>query len=705
MDVLERLTRRDKWALGAGGGALYAPPFPRWLTTPGFWDECHLADLRLPRLFTILFMREGRPVRTQGAVLDWNPSRLRLRHEGDGLVVEETRCVTAGNAFVSRLTLVQGKGVEAFLWSLLDLREEGPGAPWASVTDVSVDEHAMVVRWETAWPREVAPDRTGVEAENARGGREMLPAVSLWLAFGADAPRLSHTVNLAQRHDESPLFELSVLPDKLRSGRLPGDFKLKVGPPPVEGLVHLVGGYRLDDRPLAFACGAGLTEAAARKALAFDDDVEQDWKAYFASVPQFESDDPFLTGAYWNRWFGLRLNTIDLPGYRLQTEDGVQDAGPFVAEGPGFFRNFVTYSAQAHLREVAWMRDPRLATGILDNLALVQREDGSFPGHSYSARPPRDFYHADFGTPIRQLFALHPEAVDRPHLAALRRYADYLARHRTASRDLAGPTLYDVFDQNETGQEYMSRYAFASDRADEWASFRVSGVDATVYAERTFAALSAFRPGGSPYAAYAEGARRGLAERAWDDEAAFFCDVLQERSRARPATGLYPLLVPGLEAQGHRAVERWLANPDEFWLEAGFPATAFSDPTFSAEGEWRGRRTNCPWNGRSWPMANAHLVDGLSRLARATGDEDLRCLAGEALMKAVRLMFHDGDPARPNSFEHYDPQTGRAALYRGYDDYMHSWIVDLILRHACGIVPGSNERDPLPLGVDVAVDL
>ena len=27
-------------------------------------------------------------------------------------------------------------------------------------------------------------------------------------------------------------------------------------------------------------------------------------------------------------------------------------------------------------------------------------------------------------------------------------------------------------------------------------------------------------------------------------------------------------------------------------------------------------------------------------------------------MKAVRLMFHDGDPARPNSFEHYDPETG-----------------------------------------------
>ena len=188
--------------------------------------------------------------------------------------------------------------------------------------------------------------------------------------------------------------------------------------------------------------------------------------------------------------------------------------------------------------------------------------------------------------------------------------------------------MYDVFDQNETGQEYMSRYAFASEKADEWASFRVSGVDATVYAERTFAALAAFRPVGSPYAAFAEGARRGLAERAWDEEAAFFCDVLDGRSPARPATGLYPLLVPGLEEQGRQTVGRWLANPDEFWLAAGFPATARSDETFRADGEWRERRTNCPWNGRSWPMANSHLVDGLARLARATGDESLRRLAG-----------------------------------------------------------------------------
>ena len=103
-------------------------------------------------------------------------------------------------------------------------------------------------------------------------------------------------------------------------------------------------------------------------------------------------------------------------------------------------------------------------------------------------------------------------------------------------------------------------------------------------------------------------------------------------------------------------------------------------------------------------MANSHLVDGLARLARATGDSELRRLAGEALMKTVRLMFHEGDSSRPNSFEHYDPITGQPALYRGYDDYMHSWIVDLILRHACGIVPGTQRLDPFPIDAKVEFD-
>jgi hypothetical protein len=99
-------------------------------------------------------------------------------------------------------------------------------------------------------------------------------------------------------------------------------------------------------------------------------------------------------------------------------------------------------------------------------------------------------------------------------------------------------------------------------------------------------------------------------------------------------------------------------------------------------------------------MVNSHLVDAIANVARCQESTELKQKAGEALMKAIRLMFHQGDPTRPNSYEHYDPATGAPSLYRGYDDYMHSWIIDLILRHAVGVVPGGATVDPLPLGVE-----
>lgn len=705
MSPMQRLRRNDKWFLGGGKGAIYAPPFPKFLHAPGFWDECFFADIQIPRLFTVLYLDlRGRPIRFESKVVEWRPDRLVLHHVSDDTELIETRVVTAKNAWVSEFEVRRAYGhLHVFQWTLLDVCPEGSGTPWQSLGDIALTDDSIRARIDTRWPSEIVPDRSAVESSRLQGQGRLLPNVPLHLEFGCSHARRSWTINLAQRHDPSPRYELSVVPETFYEGRLPGDFKHSVGPEPVEGMVHGVQHHWAvaGDR-IVFACGSGLTPEQARDSFedarveGVVDRVALDWETYFRGVPQFSSSDPYLTNAYWYRWAGLRLNTVDIPGLPIAGTE--ESFAPFVTEGVGFFRNFVTYSGQAHLREVMWMRDPRLATGILDNLVSVQRSDGSFPGHSYSGRPSRDFYHANFGRPVADLHALHPGAVGKDHLGALRRYADYLLRDRTRSADRSAPTLYDIFDQNETGQEYMSRYSFAQDGGDEWASFRVSGVDATVYAALLFRTLAQFRAGDSPYRAYYDGALRGLRERSFDPSEGFFCDVSAEsfRSPARPATGFYPLLLP-LDEIGEMAdpVVEWLTNPGKFWLPAGFPATSMDDATFRPTPEWREKRLNCPWNGRSWPMANSHLVDGLANYARHTGRA--REKAGEAVHKAIRMMFHGGDPDLPNSYEHYNPMTGMPALYRGYDDYMHSWIVDLILRHVVGVCPGERIIDPLPI--------
>jgi len=690
VDPLTLLTRKDKWFLGGGKGALYAPPFPRFLTSPGYWDESYFADLRLDRLFTVLFLDEQqRPLRFRSAIVDWRPDRLVLLHEAGDSVIEETRCVLAGQAWTSTFEKRSGgPKLTAIVWSLLEERPAGIGTPWQSFQFGGADP-ALYGRFSTAWPAEIEPDRTAVESENLQAGAAMLPPLELTLAWGADRPRSGWLSRLAQRHDISPVFETSMLPEIGGLIRIGGDHVVGPG----DGLRHLYQAYVWDDDgPLQVAAAAGLEAGQALQGLqsALKPGAavrnQADWRAYFESVPQFESSDPYLNAAYWYRWYGLRLNTVDVPGLPMRTELGLAESAPYVTEGIGFFRNFITYSAQAHLREVAWMHESRLAESILQNLTKVQRSDGSYPGHNYSARPPRDFYHADFASGASLLEKLHGQRIAPEVRSSLIRYAAYLSGPRRF--ESAGPSpMVWVKDQNETGQEYMSRYLAANERADEWGEIRLGGVDGTTY----LILLQEFLgEDATPF-------RDALAKTKTDG---FFADVLADGrlSDARPASGLYPYLL----VSAGPGIEKWLGASAPFDLPAGYPATSKDDPTFSAEAEWKDRRTNCPWNGRSWPMVNSHLVDALAHSAR-TANLSLKELAGAALMKAIRLLFHDGDPTRPCCYEHYNPVTGVPALFRGYDDYMHSWVVDLTLRHAVGFQPSASGDwacDPLPTGVE-----
>lgn len=717
MDVDSILERRDKWFLAGGAGVLYAPPFPKHLLAPGYWDECFFGDQKLERLYTVLFVPYSKPVRWESKIVRWRPSHLILEHRSGGTLVRETRALTEGQAWTSTFELLSGEPIQAYLWSLPECREVGKGAPWRSVVDCEARREGLRYAARIRWPRTLNPDRSAVESEASLPLSEtMLPGLDLHVALGANSARTGFTVNLAEKHDLSPLWETSVLPGLARRGSLPNEVKFRVGTT-MNGLLHLVQGYELGpDRPLVVAAGVGLDSASAWAALegALESPVEQAMESaarWFGSVPQFTCSDEHLQMAYWYRWYGLRLNAVDIPGLPIAEREA--SFAPFVAEGIGYFRNFITYSAQSHLREMAWHHDPKWSRGILDNLTRVQRQDGSFPGHNYSARPERDFYHADFAAGASLTEHLHPGSLREEHLQTLQRYLDYLWRERQLpcscrSRDgepEGESGLCLVFDQNETGQEYMNRYQWIDSRADEWGRFEVEGVDATTYAE----ALSDFLAscGGHP--------APFQVSRLWNPAAGWFCDRHQGRfSPARPSTGFYPLGLPHLPMDATQAALlcEVLMDPTRFWLPAGFPAESMAEPTFSARPEWKRKRTNCPWNGRSWPMVNSHLVDGMANVARQLLPE-LRLAAALALVKSVKLLFHDGDPARPCCYEHYDPVEGTPCLYRGYDDYMHGWLADLVLRHVVGVVPdgsragrnafelpGGFALDPLPVGVE-----
>ena len=706
IDPLVHLERADKWYLGGGRATVFAPTFPLHLDALGFWDEAHFADVPLRRLFTCFLLGEdGRPFRLQRQGRSWRPDRLRqdfVAEECRTVEVREEKLVLAADVFAAKLTICNhGDATRRFSVAVWSLRDQGPFGPSPDLTTRATG--VQVTEQDLRWTEEVGWGGRSPASEQA-------PLGQLYLALGADAAREGTTINLAEPAADRPVWEQSVLPEKLRDGRLAGDEKIQVGVAE-DGLLHICAQYALEVPPggeaaVTVACAVATApdraSAALQGALSADaaQTAEREWREYFRAVPYFECSDPYLTRYYWYRWYGLRLQMVEVGEGHLPA--------PCVFEGVGSFRRHSSYSAQCHLLECSWMHDPRFASGSLLGVLANQQPNGKLPGHIGLWRAPDGFYHANWGAGALQVLALHPdrELAGRIY-EGLAQYATYL----DAERDPERSGLYDVVDQSETGQEYMPRYQAVDPDADRWGPIRLKGVDATVYLyelKRALAILAEQLGRAEEAAAWREQAAAiatAVRERMWDPESGFFSDVdpvTMKRTGCKAAVGFYPFLTDLAGAEHLPALAEHLLNPEEFWLPAGIPATSKDDPLFSAEAEWKGKRHSCPWNGRQWPMTSSHVCAALARAARRL-DPGLRPRAVEAIQRFIRSLFYEGDPARPNCFEHYNPETGAPSAYRGVDDYQHSWVVDLIVQHVAGLRPPQNAElvvDPLPFGLE-----
>ncbi len=694
----DRLRRDDKWFLGGGRKAIWAPEWPLWLDRPGFWDPACFYDVAVGPVFTVTFLKpDGCELELEFINRTWAPSHLTQAYYGDGLEVTERRALLPDDALVS------------------DFLISNPG-------DQPRDLHAVV--W-TALPRTGTDEGHNVDLferrDNALLARRKWHDAQgrlhqeVYTAYGVSLPLHSTSVHAAEGAPNHPRWDLTPFRETF-DGQLDGATALEGGVPGRPGgMVYAALHVALTVPPgetIRLAAGCAFAEGAEEAldnleaSLGSSDPVQisaDNWESWFRSVPEFRCSDAWLETAYWYRWYGLKLNRIDARTPRLPA--------PCVYEGvnQGWFRHAISYSAQVHMLECKWMHDPELARGALRNFIAHQGENGAFPGCILTgqAEAPTGFYHANWGKAVRELCAAHPDdEFQREAYDALARYADYFQRER----DPEGSHLYDVINQAETGQEYMARYLFARADADDWGPFRLKGVDATVYIYELYRALEemAERLGQDDdrarWAAHADATRDAVRRAMWDPERGFFVDVAPQTEARCPslaAVGFYPFFTDIATADHLRALTDHLLNPEEFWTSWPVPSTVSSDPSYSATGEWKGKRMSCPWNGRAWLMTNSHVADALARAAQSL-DPALSPHAADLIHRTLKMTFLDQDPNRPSSYEYYNPETAQAPVFRGTDDYMHSFLADLILKYVAG-VQLSNGRlvvDPLPFELE-----
>ena len=198
---------------------------------------------------------------------------------------------------------------------------------------------------------------------------------------------------------------------------------------------------------------------------------------------------------------------------------------------------------------------------------------------------------------------------------------------------------------------------------------------------------------------------KALLHKMWDREGQMFSDLDPQtgrRTQVRAAVCFYPYATDLVGAAHLPGFTQHLFDAEEFWTPFPVPSSSRQDPLYDPDAAWKGKRHNCPWNGRVWPMTNSHVAEAIARMALHHVPA-LRAHLAEFVARYVRMMFWDGDAERPNAFEHYHPVTGRPSAYRGIDDYQHSWINDLIAQYVVGLRPAGRGRlvvDPMPFALE-----
>ncbi|MDE2784357.1 MAG: hypothetical protein OXK77_15490 [Gemmatimonadota bacterium] len=688
---IDALARDDKWYLGGLDGVVWAPPFPKWLHRPGFWDPAHLLQHEVGPAFSVAILdRGGMEVALCGGPAappgggstevrlrdwSWRPGHLTARWSA-GLPA------ASGNHRVEEDRRIRPGGILESCWRL---PRALAGGQLVGFTAQPSDAVSVLHRTErgVGWMRAVSDRR----------GRSMTVRMEL---RGPSAPAWCQAIRSEGRAvpewGHSPFAEVPAPSDRLP---LPAD-----ADDGHAGWIWIAVAFHIGAEghvPLQLQLQPQLGEPAGRPSPR--PSPGPDWPSFFAGFPTFACGDPHLDRYFDYRVYGLGLNRIDGRWGNIRH--------PAIAEGPEYFHVPITYSAQCHMMEMRWRAGGREAWGSLLNFVDNQKPDGSFHGRLQPDHlEGTDFYHANWGDALLAVDDMHPDPV------ALVRCYEGLARYARwldTARDPEQSGMFTVLNHFETGQEYMSRYMAVDDAADVagWRPrLRLKGIDMSVYAHQLFRALAVLagrldRTGDeSEWHALRNRCASAISEHMWCPEARLFTDVdgrTLKRTGIKAAVGFYPMLAGLADGRRLDAMLDHLEDPSTFGTPFPLPSSSVDDLRFSAEGIWRGKRRNCPWNGRVWPMTTSHIIEGLLREWHR-GNWRAGELGADMLARFVGTMFTDGDPGRPNCFEHYNPYTGRACHFRGIDDYQHSWVLDLLARGFAGLHVDARgvELRPLP---------
>jgi hypothetical protein len=442
-----------------------------------------------------------------------------------------------------------------------------------------------------------------------------------------------------------------------------------------------------------FACAIDPDEQVAlenlKTVLEQDDPIDlnrTDWQDFFQKdVPHFSCSDKGLEELYGFRWFLLKFSTAggNLGFFKY----------PVVMEGRQAYQTYCCYSAPFMALDMNWATDAQVGFGHIANMLYSAYEDGRFPWYT-SPRTNRVKLHHKSKTGLSLLphtawqhYLIHG---NREMLAeiypGMRKNIEWWIK----DRDADGDGLFVINHQLETGMDDLSRFE------DNDPTLRYDAIDATSYAYANILAVSNMARILGEYndakffKDYAEKTKNAVNSLLWNGEDESYRDRhpdSKELSKTMCITTFYPFFA-GIGTSANLDIfKKHLLNPDQFQLPYPVPALPKDDPNFDPTGFWE---------GPSWPAATSHILEAFASSAK-TLDSSLLPDAAELIKLAADKHLQP----RADFFERYNPLTGEPLSH--FRDYMHSWWIDIIIRHIVGFEPqedGLIKLDPLPIGLE-----
>lgn len=444
---------------------------------------------------------------------------------------------------------------------------------------------------------------------------------------------------------------------------------------------------------LLLACAVGRDAVTARQhltaTLGQKDPIRTNrdaWeRLYQKDVPSFTCSDPSLSELYDFRQFLLQFSTAggDLGLFRY----------PVIMEGRQAFQTYCCYSAPFMAFDRNWNDDPLVGWGHIASMVEAAYSDGRFPWY---VSPRTNNVPLDHPSKTGQsllpwtLWRWYQIHGDRERMRALYPGMAKNVRWWIADRDPDGNGLFTIDHQLETGMDDLFR------RWKTGKPKRYEAVDATVYTYLNLRAVANMaRELGMPddasyFNAYADRSANALRTICWDAKQERFLDRNPETGEITDYNSIcqfYPLMTDIVGPEHLGMVRDHLLNPKEFWTLHPLPALSQTDPDFDP--------VNGYWRGPSWPAATSHVIEGFAITAKRL-DRSLLPQAAELFRRAAMNHLQP----RADFYERYNPFDGRGLS--GFRDYMHSWWIDIYIRHVAGLNvddDGSLTIDALPLGL------